>query len=341
MRLTIIEGAEAEAWQRCLQLMPSADFYHGHGYHELEADRLGGDPVLVLGEEEDTRFLLPLLLRPVEVSGSRDATSAYGYPGLLASGPMDEGSMQQFVTTLDQRLAERDIVSVFVRLHPLLSPAELLRHAGEVVDGGQTVSIDLTLGQAERRGRYRSNHRRDLKKLERRGYACRLASTETDLSAFVGLYHQTMRRVNATSTYFFGLDYFRRLLRLDGLALLLSEVDGDVAAGAVVSVCGRTAQYHLGGTCDERLTDAPMKQVFDQAASWAAARGAERLHLGGGLGARGDALFNFKSGFSPDRHLFSTWRHVVQPSRYKELVEQRGAVELDGFFPAYRAPSST
>lgn len=340
MELTLIGGDQPVVWTRCLDLMPDTDFYHSHGYHLIEAERLGGVPLLAFAHEDDCQLLLPLLIREIPGSTVRDATSVYGYPGLLGAGTLTEDRMRRFVAALDGELAAQDIVSLFVRLHPVLSPTAMLRPAATVVDGGATVSIDLTLTSAERRAGYRSNHRRDLKKLQRRGYSCRLGAEEGDVAAFADLYHQTMRRVDAASAYFFELDYFRRLLRLDGLALLLCEVDGQVAAGAVVSAVGTTAQYHLGGTRDEWLADAPMKLVFDQAAEWAMQRGAERLHLGGGLGAHEDALFNFKAGFSSDRHQFSTWRHIVQPDRYHALVEQKGPAGSDGFFPAYRAPSN-
>jgi hypothetical protein len=71
------------------------------------------------------------------------------------------------------------------------------------------------------------------------------------------------------------------------------------------------------------------------------ARGYRWHHLGGGLGARQDSLFHFKSGFSPLRGVFRSWRAIADRARYDQLVsrvpaERRAAVPAD-FFPGYRA----
>ena len=70
-------------------------------------------------------------------------------------------------------------------------------------------------------------------------------------------------------------------------------------------------QYHLGGTRDRFLETAPMKLLFHFARGWFKERGAEALHLGGGVGGKADALLHFKAGFSPLRARFHTWRIVA------------------------------
>lgn len=69
------------------------------------------------------------------------------------------------------------------------------------------------------------------------------------------------------------------------------------------------------------------------------------LHLGGGVGAKTDSLFYFKSGFSDRRHEASVWRWVVLPGIYKELCDRRmhwyrkndANAASAGYFPAYRS----
>jgi sugar O-acyltransferase (sialic acid O-acetyltransferase NeuD family) len=68
------------------------------------------------------------------------------------------------------------------------------------------------------------------------------------------------------------------------------------------------------------------------------------MHLGGGVGSREDSLFHFKMGFSDRRHMFPTWRWVVEPDAYRELCDRgvRGNVEhrvrwtSGEYFPQYR-----
>ena len=58
------------------------------------------------------------------------------------------------------------------------------------------------------------------------------------------------------------------------------------------------------------------------------------LHLGGGVGGAQDSLMHFKAGFSDRRHLFKTWRVVLDEQQYTELSGKEP--ESTGFFPAYR-----
>ncbi len=57
-------------------------------------------------------------------------------------------------------------------------------------------------------------------------------------------------------------------------------------------------QYHLGATVTDALYLSPSKLMMDYAIQLALQQGAERLHLGGGLGgSTSDGLFRFKKRF--------------------------------------------
>jgi hypothetical protein len=82
--------------------------------------------------------------------------------------------------------------------------------------------------------------------------------------------------------------------------------------------------------------------MIDAIRQWAKQRGNRVYHLGGGLGGSKDSLYEFKAAFSKLRADFYTWRAVVNPDAYHNLVaqwEQRSgaqADETDSYFPAYR-----
>ena len=104
---------------------------------------------------------------------------------------------------------------------------------------------------------------------------------------------------------------------------------------------------HLGGTRNTALKFSPMVLRFDTVRHWANQNGAHTFHLGGGVGAKSDSLFQFKAHFSRQRHEFVTWRWIVAPEAYRELSvrkhvwnSERGLKAIsDSFFPAYRCPS--
>jgi pyridoxal phosphate-dependent aminotransferase EpsN len=169
------------------------------------------------------------------------------------------------------------------------------------------------------------------------------------LGEFISIYKETMRRVKAADTYFFGEDYFSQLARELGpvLQLFVAVIGGKAAAAGLFTICDGVVQYHLGGTRGEFLKLSPMTLIFDTVRLWANEIGARVFHLGGGVGAKEDSLFHYKAGFSDRRPNFTTWRWIVAPVVYRDLCERRARMnELQGlepalayYFPAYRCPT--
>lgn len=88
----------------------------------------------------------------------------------------------------------------------------------------------------------------------------------------------------------------------------------------------------------------PTKLLIHAAGGWYRQQGVKTLHLGGGLGAGNDSLFQFKAGFSKKRALFHTCRIILNKDRYDALTamhqKQTGLAQKEAtdYFPAYRAP---
>ena len=134
----------------------------------------------------------------------------------------------------------------------------------------------------------------------------------------------------------------------DKLHLCVVEYENEVAcAGLYTEVCG-IVQSTLGGTKDKFVDLSPSSLETDCARYWAHKRGNQFLHLGGGVGASKDPVYNFKAGFSKLRHSFYTLRLIVDEQKYRYLVEMKAkSLNLpvenllsSQFFPAYRSPQA-
>jgi lipid II:glycine glycyltransferase (peptidoglycan interpeptide bridge formation enzyme) len=161
------------------------------------------------------------------------------------------------------------------------------------------------------------------------------------------IYRETMDRVQAKESYYFGRDYFARLAEMPGhVHCGVVESEGRPAAACIFFECGGIVQAHLGGTRSEFLNKSPFHLLLYSAAEWARARGNRYLHMGGGVGGSNDRLLQFKRGFSPLRFPFSTLRLVTDEGKYRALTTRRARaaavsveeVSCGDFFPAYRAP---
>jgi hypothetical protein len=334
MRVDLIEPTDRR-WRDTLAMIRH-DFYHLPEYVSLESNRLGGTAVAAYVEEPGVRLLLPLIRRAIPGSDAFDLVSPYGYPSPIAQFE-DVALLRGAFSAVVQMLRERGFVSMFVRLNPILElPDEAFTGLDTLIEEGQTVSIDLRQDEAEQWRGVRARYRTFLNRSERLGHRAFIDDTGEHLDRFITLYLDTMRRQNAAPEYFFSRDYLSGLWQhLRGhVHLGVVEVDGSIVCAGLFGESSGIVQYHLSGTDEQALELSPLKILIDYMRRWATRRGATVLHLGGGVGGAQDSLMHFKSGFSDRRHLFKTWRVVLDEQRYAEL--SGGALRSTGFFPAYR-----
>jgi Acetyltransferase (GNAT) domain len=337
------------AWLALVDALPH-DVYHLPSYVAMAAGQESGEAQAearaVIVHDRDQAMLIPMMTRRIPgADGARDAISPYGYPGPLFRGDPKADFVVEASRAMVSRLRDEGIVSLFVRTHPILN-REIPGAAavGTIVEHGETVSIDLTTSPEEIWGGTRSRFRSYINGALRAGRRAYIDEDWTHEQAFVELYTATMHRVSATADYMFGLDYVRSLRAALGsrLHLCVVEVDGTVAAAGLFTEEDGIVQYHLSGTDEAFERERPTMLMIHFVRTLMKERNNRVMHLGGGLGAARDSLFEFKAGFSKQRELFRTWRLVVDPEKYGARARQRDPLadvaDLDGFFPVYRRP---
>jgi hypothetical protein len=330
------------------------DFHQLPFFHQLAEEGGEGEARLFVHRDGDDFVALPLLLRPIATMpchaetgrGWFHGTSVYGYAGPLVSRPdLPADVLGRFRDELTATLRDHRVASVFSRLHPLLDQRPVLSGLGELADHGQTVSIDLTLPIDVQRTHFRSTHKRHLNKLKRAGATWEYDPAGKHLEAFADCYDESMRRVGATASYDFGLEHFRRFFDTDDVEAFLGvvKIEDDVAAAGLFTRCGPIVQAHLNGTADRHLSLSPAKLMYDGTRLWSTESGATYLHIGGGLGGGEDPLFNFKAGFSRQRHDFVLWRWILEDGLVTELTAEKRAFreqhglpgDTGAFFPPF------
>jgi len=283
-------------------------------------------------ESADSELLAPLIVRQIDATPHHDATSPYGYPGLVIALTLDHAGAGSNVKAVDPAGVDFSgvgLVSAFVR-HRL---DEAVGLAGAAERGIVQIS-DPALPQKQR-----SSDRNQINRNLRNGYEVRLAegaASETgERAGFLEVYEQTMLRAGAGERYFFGAAYFDRILEADGtwLALALSP-EGNIAAASIAVRSDGYLHYYLSGSADSSLRDSPMKNVVARLVELSADLSLP-LNLGGGL-SRGDRLEEFKRGFANREQAWRVSELVCDRDAYARLASGRDAA---GFFPAYREPS--
>lgn len=357
MKLEVIETKDL-LWVETLQEL-NHDIYHLPEYVYLESLRTGTIPEAILIKDADKIFFIPYLLHNIYNSsrqGSRstdvfDAISPYGYPGLLLSESARKSpdfitvAMDKFIS----HLRSKNICSAFLRLHPILNDGLEKIFPSQICQiTGQTVSIDLRLSLEQIWQHTKSGHRNKINRCKRREFRARIVDFKEYLDEFRDIYRETMNRVKASESYYFSEFYFSYLakeLANNTHLVIVESKEGEVCCAGLFTECNGIVQYHLGGTKNRYLKEAPSKLMFDYVRYWAKERGNSFLHLGGGLGgSKDDNLFRFKAAFSKQRHTFLTLRLVIEEKKYLALTDLQARLLSitpekllhSGFFPAYR-----
>ncbi|HEU5104355.1 MAG TPA: GNAT family N-acetyltransferase [Solirubrobacterales bacterium] len=281
-------------------------------------------------ETEEGELVGPLIVREVPGTDARDATSPYGYPGLAEraerTSPRIPGTTAFGLDPTSIYWSATGLVSVFIRHalgpSPLANPTE--RNVVQIAD-------------PELPPKSRPSDRRQVRRNLEAGYQLELLpgteATAEQRGGFLDVYEQTMRRAGAGEHYFFGPEYFERILQAPRTWLLLANAPGGtLAAASIVTVSDGYLHYYLSGSADSHLRDSPMKNVVARLIEHAGELGLP-LNLGGGI-TPGDALEEFKRGFANRQLTWLTSELVCDRQRYEQLSQGR---DPGGYFPAYRA----
>ena len=350
-------GVDDLRWREALGRLRH-DFYHLPEYSKLESHSHQARPMAFWAGDGDRELFVPYLLRRCDrlfpeagiAETVCDAVSPYGYPGFLLSDSARESP--EFIRAALQRLSEslRELgaCSAFFRMNPLLSERfPVLFPEGSLSAASETVAVDLTLDETVIWENIRHGHQWVINKCRKLGYQPRMVSFHEYIGPFMEVYEETMNRVKARDSYYFGRDYFEKLAAMpDSVHCCLVELEGEVSAACVFFECSGIVQAHLGGTRSKFMKQSPFHLVLYHAAGWAKSRGNRLFHLGGGVGGSGDRLLEFKRGFSELTFSFHTLRLIADAEKYRELTALRAqAANLPAdrtfqteYFPAYRAP---
>lgn len=335
-KFEVIEN-NSPRWNEILRQSSIYDFHHTAYFHKIDSDFVSN--LLFFGNDENF-IALPIKLRPIDGTDYFDITSVYGYVGPVYSLRFDfqvDSLLVFFKLNFITFCEKHKVVSVFLRLHPLINQSHLFKNFGHVVNLNKTVSINLTRPAEEQRKEFRKSLKSELSQLRRKEIKVKEAENQEELDQFITIYYETMRRVGATTNYYYAKEYFYNFLNNDDFeAKLLVAIKNDkIIAGAIFTITNKIMQYHLAGTTKEFIKETPMKLILDEARLLGNKTTAEWLHLGGGVaGSDEDSLFRFKSGFSKDFKQFSVWKLIINEELYSLL--SIGKKESD-YFPLYRS----
>lgn len=339
------ELGQDREWKALVESFADYDVYYLPGYargFQLHGD---GEPLLLYYESDNLRAINVVMRRDVadakalrnkiEHGQLYDLSTPYGYGGWLLEG---EGDVNRLFQDYESFCREAHIVSGFVRFHPVLGNAYKVADFYDTSCLGPTIALDLDSKELIWEN-MTSKNRNMVRKAQKNGIEIRYGSTPELYHEFKRIYDDTMDRDNADGYYYFNNSMYQSLLAdmSDNATVFYASLEDEIIAASIMIFANGHLNYHLSGSRAEYRNLAPSNLLLCEAAKWGAERGMTSFHLGGGVGARKDGLYRFKSSFFRGEPLtYVIGKKVFDTSAYAALVEKAGCSD-GSFFPLYRS----
>lgn len=343
-------------WNKKINHLNVKDIFYSSEYCSLYKEEQDGKAYLFVFQNDDGREVyycffkrevndLPFMKEDSFPNKWYDIiTVAYGYGGPLTECS-DEALMKNFRRAFEDYCQKENIITEFIRFHPLLQNQKYLKERMEVIYDRETVYIDLSKTEEEIFQQYHKNHQRNVKKALKNELEFRVFHGEEALlmvGDFYDLYKQTMDKLNAAAFAYFSPQYIHELLtKLRNKAFIGAVFyQGRMIAAALCMYEAGSLHYHLGCSDQQFLPLGTNVFLLHNIALYGKSILCRSFHLGGGHVGR-DSLFQFKYRFNPTGTLaFFIGKKIHHAEKYEILQQQwenfyRMKREKH-FFPAYR-----
>lgn len=350
--LSIITLDESDKWDSIVKSFRNYDVYYLSGYTKAFKLHGDGEPTLIYYHDEEIRAINVVVIRDIaedkrfkdkiETKSLFDVTTPYGYGGFIIEGIPNESNIKRLNEEYSDYCRSKNIISEFVRFHPVLKNSKINSEIYEVIDLGKTITMDL-ISKEQIWNDLSSKNRNVIRKAIKSGVEIYWGRSPELIDEFIPLYNATMNKDDATDYYYFNKEFYKSVLedlRYNSL-IFYALYDQKIISMSMILFGNDNMHYHLSASDREYQSLAPTNLLLYEAACWGCENGYKSFHLGGGLGSKEDSLFKFKKAFNKSSETyFSIGRKIFDQEKYDELIETRlRENEFDAdttFFPKYR-----
>ena len=342
--LQVFTLEQSGEWDQIVRSFPSHDAYYLSGYVKAFHVHGDGDPLLFYYNDGTNRGINVSMKRSIiedphfkgVLDDDRyfDLATPYGYGGWLIVG-----DTELLFREYERWCLKNNIVSEFVRFHPMIENQEAVRNHYEVIPLGDTVAMDLSSPELIWENIV-SKNRNVIRKAIKNGVQIYNGRFPEIFTKFKAIYDSTMDKDDAEEYYYFEPRFYTSILNdlPENAQIFWAEKDETVIAASIMLEGNGFMNYHLSGSMREYSSFAPTNLLLYKAALWGCEHGLRTLYLGGGVGSGEDNLFKFKRAFyKGELHRFYIGRKVFDSDVYQELTMMRAdSITNVNYFPVYR-----
>lgn len=347
--LKVVKVQEEELWNDLVKSMKDYDVYQLVDYVKAFQVHGDGEPLLFYYEDKNIKAINVVMKRDIahnqnfkkiiNTNEYFDLSTPYGYGGFLIEGKKDRENLEQLFKEYEGYCKKHNIISEFVRFHPVLKNCHDVEQYYEVVQLGNTITVELE-NEKKLWENMIGKNRNVIRKALKSGVRIYWGRSQELYDEFIDMYNATMDKDNAEDYYYFDQAFYKSVLNdlKYNSMIFYAVLDGKVIAMSMIIFANGQMHYHLSASWREYLKYAPTNLLLTEAATWGIANGINSFHLGGGLGSGEDSLYKFKRAFNKNSSTyFSIGKKIFNKGIYTELLKKRNCDEEEtNFFPAYR-----
>ncbi len=324
------------------------DIYFSPDYGKLYETIEGGKAVCWKYSGAEGEIVHQFILRKIPEELDHDwfdIVTPYGYGGPLilnvSEGYSREQLAERFHKSFEQYCREQNIVSEFVRFHPILNNADDFKNVYEISFNRHTRGTNLCGFDDPVTAEFTRGCRKLIRQLMNKGVSWKITESPQNLEVFRKIYYATMNRNSADEYYYFDDTYFKQCQQYFNSSLLLVEAiyrEETIAAGLYFTF-DKVIHAHLSGTLPQYLDLSPAYVLKYCTVIWGKERGYDLIHYGGGKTSDvQDSLYLFKKKFSQNTEFeFFIGKKIWNREIYDKLCQIHGETKRPEYFPLYRS----
>lgn len=333
-----------ELWDKIVRSFKKYDVFWLSGYVKSFLIHGDGEPLLFYYESVHLRGINVVMKRDVandrkfinkiEKEKYFDFATPYGYGGWIIEGNNVENLFEEY----EEWIIKNDIISEFVRFHPVIKNHLESEKFYEVKPLGEVVcmdisSLDLIWNNIS------SKNRNVIRKSIKNGVRIFNGRFPEIYDKFRNIYNKTMERDNANEYYYFSKAFYQSILSdmEQNAQIFYAEKDEVIISASIILAANGMLNYYLSGSIKEYSNLAATNLLLYKVALWGNANGYKSFYLGGGVGSEEDGLFKFKRAFyKGELSRFYIGKKIYNQEKYDKLTNMRENNENE-YFPQYRA----
>jgi len=276
-----------------------------------------------------------------------DIVSPYGYGGPIIKACIngrEKELVNEFQKAFSKYCEEQNIVTEFVRFHPILENYKYFKDIYDIEYSRKTVGTNLLKFDDPFTEEFSKSCRKNVRSALSKGVSFKVTKRPEGISEFKKIYFSTMDRNNAKDYYYFDDVYFEKCVKLFKNNLLLVEAiyEGEKIAMGLYFIYDKTIHIHLSGTLSEYLHLSPAYILRYAVTIWGKENNYELIHHGGGrTNSPDDSLYTFKKQFGKNTDFdFYIGKKIWKNEIYLKLCKDKKIDPNTDYFPAYRLASN-